>query len=136
LWAGAGTFAHASTATAGLSVNSSPGHLVVITSEEECAFLSAQSLTKGFIGASDRAEEGVFRWITGPEIGSIVSQTFWNSAGPDNSATCGDCVEFKDKWSDVDCEIARSWLIESECQPNNLKIITYPCMHIFLSYFL
>ncbi len=123
------------TATAGLSFGGSPGHLVVITSEEEFAFLVALNFTNGFIGASDQAEEGVFRWITGPEIGSVVSKTFWNSAEPDNSAPGEDCVEFKDKWSDVDCEVARSWLIEFECQPNNPKNITCPCMFFFPSYF-
>jgi hypothetical protein len=96
MWAGAGTFAQALTAaTAGLFFNGSPGHLVVITLEEEFAFLVALNFTNGFIGASDQAEEGVFRWITGPEIGSVVSQTFWNPAEPDISAPGEDCVEFK-----------------------------------------
>jgi hypothetical protein len=80
-----------------LSFDGSPGHLVVITSEEEFAFLVALNLTNGFIGASDQAEEAIFRWITGPEMGSIVSQTLWDSVKPDNYAPGEDCVEFKDK---------------------------------------
>jgi hypothetical protein len=56
MWAGAGTFAQALTATAGLFFNGSPGHLFGITSEEEFAFLVALNFTNGFIGASDQVE--------------------------------------------------------------------------------
>lgn len=49
------------------------GHLATITSPEEEAFLRQRfgHLQNVWIGASDRDEEGTWRWIAGPETGML-----------------------------------------------------------------
>jgi hypothetical protein len=58
-----------------------PGHLVTITSKQEQDFLEGvvrSGLTGPFwMGASDAAVEGEWRWVTGPEAG----QLFWKTEG-------------------------------------------------------
>jgi hypothetical protein len=74
------------------------GYLVTITSQAEQDFLnsiwpgplgSADGERYDFgnnfaIGISDRDEEGVFRYIGGPEAGQIISYTNWNPDEPND----------------------------------------------------
>ena len=57
------------------------GYLATLTSAEEAQFAGNQITGNGWIGGSDAAEEGVWRWVTGPENGLI----FWN--GDQNGST-------------------------------------------------
>ncbi len=50
------------------------GYLATITSPEEAQLSGEQASGAGWIGGSDEANEGVWRWMTGPEAGTI----FWN----------------------------------------------------------
>lgn len=50
------------------------GYLATITSPEEAQLSGEQAAGAGWIGGSDEANEGVWRWMTGPEAGTI----FWN----------------------------------------------------------
>ena len=50
------------------------GYLATITSPEEAQLSGEQAAGAGWIGGSDEAAEGVWRWMTGPEAGTI----FWN----------------------------------------------------------
>lgn len=50
------------------------GYLATITSAEEAQLSGEQAAGAGWIGGSDAAVEGVWRWVTGPEAGTI----FWN----------------------------------------------------------
>ncbi len=50
------------------------GYLATITSAEEAQLSGEQAAGAGWIGGSDEAVEGVWRWMTGPEAGTI----FWN----------------------------------------------------------
>jgi hypothetical protein len=63
------------------------GHLVTITSQEEQNFVwshAGESISVGYdgaavwLGGSDAEQEGVWKWVTGPEAGT----TFWQGAGP------------------------------------------------------
>ncbi len=47
--------------------NGLQGYLVTITSATEMAFVAAKLQGSGWMGASDLAYEGTWRWVTGPE---------------------------------------------------------------------
>lgn len=70
------TFDELLTRAASMSHLGIPGHLATITSQAEQDFLNQQITGlpySCFIGASDAAVEGEWRWIAGPESG----QLFW-----------------------------------------------------------
>ncbi|TXD47716.1 T9SS type B sorting domain-containing protein [Polaribacter sp. IC073] len=50
------------------------GYLATLTSQEEADFAGKQASGSGWIGGNDIEEEGVWKWVTGPEAGTI----FWN----------------------------------------------------------
>lgn len=50
------------------------GYLATITSMDEVQITSIQAAGAGWIGGSDVAQPNVWRWVTGPENGTI----FWN----------------------------------------------------------
>ncbi len=50
------------------------GYLATIGSQDEAQITGEQAAGAGWIGGSDASEEGVWRWVTGPEAGTI----FWN----------------------------------------------------------
>ncbi|MBT8316111.1 MAG: hypothetical protein HKP59_00640, partial [Lutibacter sp.] len=50
------------------------GYLATITSPEEAQLSGEQAAGAGWIGGSDAQQEGTWRWVTGPENGTI----FWN----------------------------------------------------------
>ncbi len=70
------------------------GYLVTLTSQQEADFSGAQASGFGWIGATDLAVEGEWRWVTGPEAGTQFWQglsngtelTFanWNGGEPNN----------------------------------------------------
>ncbi len=115
MWAGAGDFARAVNDSAKLTYKGMSGHLATVTTTEEFKFLLDHKITQGYIGASDQAKEGVFRWITGPEKDRVVSPTFWGSKQPDDAGSGEDCVEINGRWNDFPCSTPRNWIIEFEC---------------------
>ncbi len=74
------------------------GYLATLTSQAEADFSGSQAQGAGWIGASDAAIEGDWRWVTGPEAGTpfwtglangnTVAPTnfaYWNGGEPNNS---------------------------------------------------
>lgn len=47
--------------------NGMQGYLVTVTSAAEMSFVASKLQGSGWMGASDRAYEGTWRWVTGPE---------------------------------------------------------------------
>ena len=70
------------------------GYLATISSADEAQITGEQASGAGWIGGSDVAEEGVWRWKTGPEAGTIFwtggivgaspNFAFWNAGEPNN----------------------------------------------------
>lgn len=61
------------------------GYLATITAADEAQIAGEQSEGAGWIGGSDEQQEGVWRWMTGPETGTLFTYTLWNTGEP-NSA--------------------------------------------------
>lgn len=61
------TWNNARTQAATKTYNGLQGYLVTITSASEMSFVSSKLQGQGWMGASDLAYEGVWRWVTGPE---------------------------------------------------------------------
>ena len=73
------------------------GYLATITSIEENTFVYSKINAAGWLGGSDAASEGVWKWVCGPEIGTQFWQggvggsvvggnfTYWHSGQPDNA---------------------------------------------------
>jgi len=70
------------------------GYLVTLTSQAEADFSGSQAQGVGWIGATDDAVEGEWRWVTGPEAGTQfwsggvggteLTFAFWNAAEPND----------------------------------------------------
>ena len=70
------------------------GYLATITSPEEAQLTGEQVPGTGWIGGSDAASEGTWRWMTGPEAGTVFwnggvngstpNFAFWNTNEPNN----------------------------------------------------
>ena len=62
------------------------GYLATVTSAEEMAFIAALNTSGGFafLGGSDAAVEGTWRWADGPEAGQAFTLAPWSPGEPNN----------------------------------------------------
>jgi len=75
-------WAAAKTAAAARTYYGLQGYLATVTSAGENTFINGKLAATGWIGASDSAAEGSWRWVTGPEglANAGVGTLFWTGA--------------------------------------------------------
>ncbi len=80
------------------------GYLTTITNANENAKVANVSSLLGWMGASDAAVEGTFRWMDGPEAGNAITYTNWDSGEPNSAGGNEDYLEINRanvaKWND------------------------------------
>ncbi|XP_072104244.1 C-type lectin domain family 17, member A-like [Mobula birostris] len=86
--------------------------LVVINNANEQDFLRRTLMNQHWIGLSDAASEGDWRWVDGTDYSS--SSTNWSRGEPNNDKNAEDCVEMlvTGKWNDLPCDERRYWICE------------------------
>ncbi|XP_072557389.1 CD209 antigen-like protein C isoform X2 [Paramormyrops kingsleyae] len=90
-------------------------HLVTVNSEEEQGFITKEGSSSYWIGLTDSAEEGVWRWVDGTGL----KQGFWLYGEPDNkdqqsAGIKANCVINSNEWKDEPCEDQYRWICETQ----------------------
>lgn len=84
------------------------GYLATLTSPEEGQLAGEQSPGTGWIGANDAETEGTWKWVTGPEAGTVFwigqsngtaqngEYSYWNTGEPNNCCNGEDYAHITD----------------------------------------
>lgn len=115
----AGDWNAAKTKAEALTRYGATGYLTTILSQDENDFVNDRLEDAGWMGASDVASEGDWKWVTGPETGtsfwsgdengSAVGGNYenWNTGEPNDSSGNEDCGQFlsggSGVWNDLPC---------------------------------
>lgn len=114
------TWNDANAAANAMTYGGASGYLATITSFDENVFVTSRLSNDGWMGASDAAVEGEWRWTGGDEAstqfwsgngstGSVVggAYTNWNGLEPNNSGGNEDCAQIligsEGRWNDLPC---------------------------------
>ncbi len=145
-FAGPVTWSQAETDAAASSKYGAQGYLATITSQSENDFILDRLKSDSWIGASDAASEGTWKWVTGPESGeqfwqgngsgNIVNSMYahWNNpttggtgAEPNNSGGNENCAEFyysnNGLWNDLNCGNMLGYIVEYGA-PGNMPAVS------------
>lgn len=103
-------------------------YLATVTSAEEWAFLDTvvnPGHETAWLGASDAEEEGVWRWVTGPEAGTVFwtgdwtgtasGYANWNSGEPNNVGDEGENALhgwYGAGWNDIPATYTYAYIVE------------------------
>ena len=89
------TWSNARIAAAAKTYFGLQGYLATLTSAEEAQLCGKQAAGAGWIGGSDEEVEGTWKWVTGPESGTVFwygngngyspNFAFWNTSEPNQS---------------------------------------------------
>ena len=88
----------------------------VQSASENALLLTAAAGNRVWIGGTDAASEGEWKWSS---TGTPLSYTNWYSGQPDNWGGNEDCLEFNwkasspGKWNDGPCSVKRKYVCES-----------------------
>jgi hypothetical protein len=74
----------AQAAAAAKSYAGATGYLATVLDDGENTFIKNLLSNRAWIGLSDTATEGQFRWLDGPEAGQLATYTNWNGNEPNN----------------------------------------------------
>jgi hypothetical protein len=111
-----------------------PGYLATITSDEENTFASNLAGIEAWLGGSDQAVEGEWRWMNGPEVDQLFTYTNWASFEPNNTSGGEDYLQTNHagqagKWNDnggpgSNASVAYGYVVEySVPEPATLALL-------------
>lgn len=129
---------NAKTAAEGLTAYGASGYLATITSQAENDFVSGRLTGDGWIGGSDSAVEGTWKWVTGPETnttfwsgtagGNTVGGNYahWNGGEPNQSGDedCAETYVSSGSWNDLPCAATVSGYVVEFGTPGTLPTVT------------
>lgn len=97
------------------------GYLTNITSAEEMAFIQSKGLrSSAWIGLSDQTVEGQWRWLDGPEAGSLSTYFNWANNSPANTASDNYVIlNSVYKWDDIARTRVNNSLVEYNAAANS-----------------
>jgi hypothetical protein len=107
------------------------GYLATITSVERSFIINTMGIRNAWIGGSDYASEGTFRWVDGPEAGSAVQlySGYWSSGEPNNNGN-EDCMLINSNgyFNDESCSKTQGYVVEYEGYADGCGVFLHACL--------